>query len=158
MKRSTMALIARALRVAPALGEGLAWTLTLAMIGQAVTILTPIVLQSVIDDLYARFLAVVERGRPGLAPDTVRRLADGRVYSAQQAKDAGLVDGLGYLPDALDELKRQAGLREARVVAYHRPRELRENLYSASARPAPRASLAAALRRPAFLYLWWPSP
>jgi putative ABC transport system ATP-binding protein len=50
MKRSTMALIARALRVAPALGEGLAWTLTLAMIGQAVTILTPIVLQSVIDD------------------------------------------------------------------------------------------------------------
>jgi protease-4 len=115
-------------------------------------------LQSVIDDLYARFLAVVERGRPGLAPDAVRRLADGRVYSAQQAKDAGLVDGLGYLPDALAELKQRAGLREARVIAYHRPRERRENLYSASARPAPRASLAAALRRPAFLYLWWPSP
>jgi len=114
-------------------------------------------LQSVIDDLYARFLAVVEQGRPGLAPDAVRRLADGRVYSAQQAKDAGLVDALGYLPDALDELKQRAGLSEARVVVYHRPRELRENLYSASARSAPRA-LTAFLRGPGFLYLWWPRP
>jgi putative ABC transport system ATP-binding protein len=45
-----MALIGRALKAAPALGEGLALTLVLAMVGQAVTILTPIVLQSVIDD------------------------------------------------------------------------------------------------------------
>jgi protease-4 len=119
-------------------------------------------LQSVIDDLYGRFLEVVEKGRPGLAAEAVRRLADGRVYSARQAKEAGLVDELGYLPDAVDELKRRAGLEEVRVVAYHRPRELRENLYSASASAEPSAleghlpALSAALRGPSFLYLWWP--
>jgi protease-4 len=116
-------------------------------------------LQSVIDDLYGGFVEVVEKGRPGLAQGVVRALADGRVYSARQAKDAGLVDGLGYLPDAVDELKQRAGLEEARVIVYHRPRELRENLYSASASAQPRArrSLAAVLRAPGFLYLWWPA-
>lgn len=49
MRRSTAALLARALKVAPALGVGLRLTLFLAMVGQAVTILTPIVLQSIID-------------------------------------------------------------------------------------------------------------
>jgi protease-4 len=120
-------------------------------------------LQSVVDDLYGRFLEVVEKGRPGLAPASLRGLADGRVYSARQALDAGLVDGLGYLPDAVDELKRRAGIGEAQVIVYHRPRELRENLYSASAPTAPRAlggeaaALLSALRGPAFLYLWWPA-
>ena len=119
-------------------------------------------LQSVIDDLYAGFVEVVRRGRPALTAETIARLADGRIYSARQAKEAGLVDDLGYLPEAVDELKRRVGVAEARVVVYHRPREWRENLYSASAAPEPRllgeapARLAAALGGPAFLYLWSP--
>jgi protease IV len=119
-------------------------------------------LQSVIDDLFASFVEVVRRGRPALPAEALTRLADGRIYSARQAKDAGLVDDLGYLPDAVDELERRAGVEEARVVVYHRPREWRENLYSASAPPEPRTLLeggsraAAALGGPAFLYLWWP--
>ena len=119
-------------------------------------------LQSVIDDLFAGFLEVVRRGRPALAPEAVSHLADGRIYSARQAKEAGLVDDLGYLPEAVEELKRRAGVAEARVVVYHRPREWRENLYSASAAPEPRlrpdgsSRLAAALGGPTFLYLWWP--
>jgi ATP-binding cassette, subfamily B, bacterial len=47
---STGALLRRALRIAPALGTGLGLTLFLAMLGQAITVLTPIVLQSIIDD------------------------------------------------------------------------------------------------------------
>jgi protease-4 len=121
-------------------------------------------IQSLIDDFHARFLEVVARGRPALAPEAVARLADGRVYSARQAKEAGLVDEIAYLPEAVEETKRRAGLTEARVVVYHRPREWRENLYSVSAPAPPRAegaaaadALARALRAgPAFLYLWWP--
>jgi protease-4 len=122
-------------------------------------------LQSVIDDLYGGFVEVVRRGRPALSAEAVARLADGRIYSARQAKEAGLVDDLGYLPDAVEELKRRAGLAEAQVVVYHRQREWRENLYSASATPEPRLSLGApsvpglpgaAPGGPAFLYLWWP--
>lgn len=50
MKQSTGALIARAIREAPVLGQGLRVTLVLAVLGQAVAVLTPIVLQSIIDD------------------------------------------------------------------------------------------------------------
>jgi protease IV len=116
-------------------------------------------LQSVVDDLYARFLEVVRQGRPALDAEAVRRLADGRIYTAHQALAAGLVDGIGYLQDAVAELKERAHLEQARVVVYHRPREWSENLYSSSAAPAPRAlpaGVAGQVASPAFLYLWWP--
>jgi putative ABC transport system ATP-binding protein len=43
-------ILVRAFRVAPALREGLKLTLFLAMIGQAITVVTPIVMQKIIDD------------------------------------------------------------------------------------------------------------
>jgi ATP-binding cassette subfamily B protein len=49
-KRSAGALIRRALVEAPSLREGLKLTLVLAMIGQAVTVITPVVLQRTLDD------------------------------------------------------------------------------------------------------------
>jgi ATP-binding cassette, subfamily B, bacterial len=48
--RSTGALIRRALVEAPSLREGLRVTLILAMAGQAVTVITPIVLQQILDE------------------------------------------------------------------------------------------------------------
>lgn len=50
MSETTSALIRRALLVAPALREGLVLTLSLAMVGQAITVVTPILIQKVIDD------------------------------------------------------------------------------------------------------------
>jgi len=103
-------------------------------------------MQAIIDDFYQRFLEVVARGRNLSLPE-VKRLADGRIYTAQQAKDAGLVDRLGYLKDALELAKAQAGLKEARVVRYHRPGTYRPTVYSL----APGLPVG-----PQFLYLWWP--
>ncbi len=99
-------------------------------------------LPSVIDDLYEGFLEVVARGRPGLERAAIERLADGRIYSARQALALGLVDAIGYLPESVEAAKRGAGISgEARVVVYHRPRERRENLFSAEAvAGAPEAS------------------
>lgn len=57
-------------------------------------------LQSMVDDVYAQFVEAVASGR-GLDPARVRELADGRLYSGQQAKAAGLVDELGGLATAL---------------------------------------------------------
>ena len=48
--RTTGTVIRRAFAEAPSLGEGLKLTLALAMIGQAVTVITPIVLQVLIDE------------------------------------------------------------------------------------------------------------
>jgi protease-4 len=117
-------------------------------------------LQSVIDDLYGRFTTVVAQGRPGLDPAKIHTLADGRVYSAQQALTAGLVDELGYLDDAVRGIQQRAGISESRVVVYHRANSVRENFYSR----APDLSLEAlqlsllSLRRsalePGFYYLW----
>ncbi|HEX6287192.1 MAG TPA: hypothetical protein VFZ80_06875, partial [Acidimicrobiia bacterium] len=48
--RTTSVVIRRAFAEAPSLGEGLKLTLVLAMTGQAVTVITPIVLQILIDE------------------------------------------------------------------------------------------------------------
>ena len=116
-------------------------------------------LSSVLDGLYARFLEVVERGRPDLSSEEVRALADGRIFSAVQAEANGLIDGVGDLPGAVDLAEERAGIETSRVVAYGRPDEWRENLYSMGALPEPTASpwaLLSPVSEPGFLYLWWP--
>jgi protease IV len=117
--------------------------------------------QSVIDDLQRQFLAKVIAHRK-LTPEAARKLADGRVYTADQALAHGLVDRIGYMTDAVAAAKQAAGLSEARVIVYHRPRQYRATYY-ARAEDTPVASADAlsgmaslAASGPRFLYLWWP--
>jgi protease-4 len=117
-------------------------------------------LQAVLDDMHARFKQIVLAGRPQLDAARVETLADGRIFSADQALHNGLVDGLGDLEEAVAVTERRAGLTSSRVVIYHRPREYRQNLYS-RAPVVPRVvrlELAPSLplARPGFLYLWAP--
>ncbi len=117
-------------------------------------------LQSVLDDMHERFKQVVAAGRPGLDRARIDALADGRIYSASQAKANGLVDALGDLEATVAATQQRAGLASARVVSYHRPREYRTNLYT-QAPEQPRVmqlELAPSLpfARPGFLYLWAP--
>lgn len=117
-------------------------------------------LQAVLDDMHARFKQIVLAGRPQLDAQRVDALADGRIYSADQALANGLVDGLGDLEHAVAVTQRRAGLTSSRVVIYHRPQEYRQNLYS-RAPVIPRVvrlELAPPLplARPGFLYLWAP--
>jgi protease-4 len=117
-------------------------------------------IQAILDDLHRRFRQVVAEGRPQLGAERVAALADGRLYSADQALASGLVDGIGDLPGAIGEAKRRAGLAEARVVSFHRERDWRENLYTQPPQaPVPLLELAGllgGLRSPGFFYLWWP--
>jgi protease-4 len=116
--------------------------------------------QSVINDLYQRFVVVVGTGRPRLAPGRIAELADGRIYSAPQALANGLIDGISDLPSTIDEVRHRAGLEEARVVTYHRRREWRENLYTlppgVGAPALDTTNLLDLLPTPTFAYLWWP--
>jgi protease-4 len=116
-------------------------------------------LAGVARELFRSFLDVVEAGRPKLTRERIEALADGRIYSASQALEAGLVDALGDLPEAVTAAKTAAGIAgEAQVVVYHRPGEEPENLFWARAPAPPEATAfpAAQLPDPAFLYLWWP--
>lgn len=56
--------------------------------------------QNMVDDMYEQFVAVVAEQRR-MDDKTVRSLADGRVFTGVQAKEAGLVDALGNYYDAL---------------------------------------------------------
>jgi protease-4 len=119
------------------------------------------IFQAVIDDLHRQFVAkLAERRR--LESAVATGLADGRIYSAEQAARLGLIDRIGYMPDALVLARQAAGVEEARVVVYHRPREYRATYYARSETSmggldASLASLAAFMGPgPRFLYLWWP--
>ncbi|MBK8274713.1 MAG: signal peptide peptidase SppA [Nitrospira sp.] len=121
------------------------------------------IFQGLIDSFYQRFLTIVQEGRSNLQMDQIKRLADGRIYTGEQAKEAGLVDEIGYLEDAVAVAKKRAGLTEARVVTYQRPGEYSNNVYSKLAVPSGLAGLAdfdlATLVRggtPQFMYLWMP--
>jgi protease-4 len=107
-------------------------------------------MQGIIDNFYESFVEVVVQGRK-LEPDQVRRVADGRIFTASQAKALGLVDRVGYLDEAVKLAQQQAGLTEARVVRYHRPGSYRPNIYSDS-----HLADLSWMVGPHFLYLWWP--
>ncbi|MFH1028728.1 MAG: signal peptide peptidase SppA [Pseudomonadota bacterium] len=67
-------------------------------------------LQSVIDNTHEQFIRAVAEGRK-LPIDEVRKIADGRILSGEQAKGAKLVDRLGTLQDAIEEAGKQAGIK-----------------------------------------------
>ena len=111
------------------------------------------IFQDVIDSLYVRFTALVAESRK-LDPEAVRKLADGRIFTSQEAKAAGLIDGIGYIEDAVQLAKKKAGLTRASVVMYLRPGEYRNNLYSLNLFNVDLGELAEPGAR--FFYLWWP--
>jgi protease-4 len=122
------------------------------------------IFQGVINSFYERFLAVIKEGRKHLTAEEIRRLADGRIYSGEQAKAMGLVDSLGYLDDAIELAKKDAGLTEARLVVYQEPGAYRSTIYSYGL-PWPgggghrvNLDVLALLRSgtPQFMYLWIP--
>jgi len=58
-------------------------------------------MQRVVDGLNSQFLQGVSAGR-NLPIDVVRNLADGRVWTAPEAKGLGLLDGIGSFDDVLN--------------------------------------------------------
>jgi protease-4 len=118
------------------------------------------IFQSVIDELQRQFVTkVVERRR--IPEATARTLADGRIYTAPQALDHRLVDAIGYVPDAIEEAKRAAGVSEAKVIVYRRPRQYRATYYAQARSEAGVLEsvgqfAATTGAGPKFLYLWAP--
>jgi protease-4 len=66
--------------------------------------------QSVIESTHTQFVKAVATGRR-LSEDDVRKIADGRVLSGEQALAVKLVDRLGTLQDAIEEAGKQAGIK-----------------------------------------------
>ena len=66
-------------------------------------------LQGVIDSTHAQFVRAVAEGRK-LQEEKVRGIADGRIFSGEQALALKLVDRLGTMQDAIEEAGRLGGI------------------------------------------------
>lgn len=75
-------------------------------------------LQSTIDNVHAQFKTAVSKTR-GLKPQEVDKIADGRIFTGEQAKDLKLVDEIGTMNDAIKAAADLGGIEgEPNVTNY----------------------------------------
>lgn len=79
--------------------------------------------QSQVDECYESFVEKVAEGR-GMSIKDVKKLADGRTYSAKQAKENGLIDEICLYEDVKDEMTQELGVSE-----FYQPKN-KENVIS----------------------------
>lgn len=65
--------------------------------------------QSIVDEYYERFVNIVAEGR-NMSVDQVKQLADGRLYTAAQAEENGLIDGIKSSEEFDAYVKEQSGV------------------------------------------------
>jgi protease-4 len=111
-------------------------------------------LQGVIDSVHEQFIRAVAEGRK-LPVEKVRELADGRIFSGEQARELGLVDELGDLEDTLAMAATLAGIRGEPEIIY--PEKKRFSLLDLLLRESVRR-IVGSLRESApplnFMYFW----
>ena len=69
------------------------------------------ILQGVMDNVHEQFMKAVSEGRK-IKMEELRKIADGRVFTGEQAKTYGLVDELGTLEDSIKTAAALAGIKE----------------------------------------------
>lgn len=116
------------------------------------------IIQGLIDEAYDLFVDVVAKGR-GLTPERTRELADGRIYSGNQAKELELVDHLGNQDFAFSRAKGLGKASDASLVVYRRVGGLFDDLIPFVKSPSTLEHISEALgvnRSPGAAYLWLP--
>ncbi|WP_408999380.1 signal peptide peptidase SppA [Syntrophus buswellii] len=78
-----------------------------------------VLLQGLVDDIYSQFLDVVVRHR-NITSETLKDIADGRIFTGRQAQKLGLVDYLGDKQYAVTMLAKLVGIEGEPVVVYPR--------------------------------------
>lgn len=110
--------------------------------------------QSLIGNMYNQFVSAVASSRK-MEDGAVRKLADGRVYTGQEAREDGLVDELGTLQDAINTAAKMAGIQgEPRVLSPTRKRFTILDLLLGDARSALSMSPDRSESHIRFQYLW----
>jgi len=118
--------------------------------------------QELTNGMADRFYNLVMQHR-SLKPDQRSQVITARVFLAQQAVEAGLVDQVGYLDDAIVKAKEIAGLSEdARVIAFRRQKKEDDTIYNPAIRQAgggftallPGLASLSAVAAADFYYIW----
>lgn len=82
--------------------------------------------QSIVDEAYDQFVGIVCDGR-GLDEATVRKLADGRIYTAKQALDHKLIDNIGLYEDFMSDLEKEWDLDG--WTTYYDPQDVEADVF-----------------------------
>lgn len=120
------------------------------------------ILQTIADEFHQYLEREIVQSRPKVNPDNGVTF-DGRVFTASQAAERGLIDRVGF-PDEALELARQLGhCPQATVVMYHRHNDPARTIYAITPiTPLQGSSLLPSVpgidrsRMPVFLSLWQP--
>lgn len=85
--------------------------------------------QGLVDDAFDKFVAVVAEGRD-MTDAEVRKIADGRVYTAGQALENGLIDAVGELEEAYADMEDEYDLSgcDVHVMEYREETSLLDAL------------------------------
>ncbi len=120
------------------------------------------IFQNIIDDFYQNFLEVVHRARQDhLSMKELKKIADGRVFTAKQALALKLIDEIGYFDTALAKIFNLAQLKEAQVISYTYYPNSKTNIYAAGSKSTPQLEgknlqdFLLSLKS-GFYYLWLP--
>lgn len=81
-----------------------------------------------IESSYQRFLAVVAENR-NMTVEEVDKIAQGRVYPGHHALEAGLVDGIGDIDDALRIAAEMGGIENYRIETYPKKQDIFEAFF-----------------------------
>jgi protease IV len=119
------------------------------------------ILTSIVQEMYDRFVDIVDTGRPELTRDEIVGLANGQIYSANQAKANGLVDDILDADEVFDEVKALAGSEKAQIVELRRLPSTMEALFGTAGASTSVPSLSDTAARflnqttgAKFLYFW----
>lgn len=87
-------------------------------------------LDGVINDLAEQFVGHVNDHR-NLTPEALEEVRTARIFVASKALELGLIDEVAYLPQAIDEAKKMAGIPEdSKVVVYRRSKIANDTVYN----------------------------
>ncbi len=123
------------------------------------------VLEGIVNEFFEQFVTVVDKGRKDIGEQRLRGLADGRVFTAEEAFQEKLIDRVGYPADGIEWAKKLSGVEKARVVMYQRPSGYKANVYSSAMSDEGMVGALINVELPdwlnsggaQFLYLWQPS-
>jgi protease-4 len=121
------------------------------------------IFQDLIGDMGDRFLGLVKKHR-NLTPSALEEVATARVFVAADALRAGLVDGIGYIDDALKQTIEIASLpKDTQLVVYRRTHYPNDNFYNSTLNDYSGGKIsiidlgqlnAVAGMEPGFYYMW----
>ena len=121
------------------------------------------IMQGLVDASFEDFKQIVLASRSALRnnQEWQQEVFTGRIFTAKQAKDLGLVDDIGFAEDAIARAVAMAGLNEhnVRAIKYTQPRGFMDQVLFGESR-GQRSSLAALLElatpRAYYLCTWLP--